>query len=274
MLEFVVDVETCIGCGQCASDCPAMIIDMTTGIPVIAGDMEQYCIGCLHCVAICSEGSVAILGHGPQDGLELPGRMPDPEQVELLIKGRRSVRKYQDENIDQALIEKMVEVAWHAPSGHNDRQLLYTVIDDKEKLDELRIEAFIGLEKLIAENRLPKGMEMFIDIIEAWKTTGRDILFRGAPHLLIVSALEESASPLHDCLIGLTTFELYAQSKGVGTIWNGLAMLTITELVPSLQKMLGIPANHKIGYVMGFGYPAIQYERTIDRGKPQVNWVN
>ncbi|KJS03362.1 MAG: nitroreductase [Desulfobulbaceae bacterium BRH_c16a] len=273
MLRFVVDVETCIGCGQCASDCPAMIIDMNKGIPGIDGDKEGYCIGCLHCVAICSEGSVSILGHGPQDGLELPGKMPDPEQVELLIKGRRSVRKYQDKNIDPELIDKMLEVAWHAPSGHNDRQLLYTVVDDKALVDALRTEAFAGLEKLIAENLLPEGMEMFIDIIEAWKSSGRDILFRGAPHLLIVSALEESASPLQDCLIGLTTFELYARSCGVGTIWNGLATLTITDLVPSLQQRLGIPENHRIGYAMGFGYPAIQYERTINRGKPQVNRV-
>lgn len=273
MLEFVVDVETCIGCGQCASDCPAMIIDMTAGLPVIAGDMEQYCIGCLHCLAICTEGSVSILGQGPQDGMELPGRLPDPDQLELLIKGRRSVRKYQDRNIDPSLIDKMLEVAWHAPSGHNDRQLLYTVVDDKAVVDGLRTEAFAGLEKLIAEKRLPAGMEMFVDIIEAWKASGRDILFRGAPHLLIVSALEESASPLQDCLIGLATFELYARSCGVGTIWNGLAMLTIADLVPALQQRLGIPDNHRIGYVMGFGYPAIRYERTVSRGKPRVNRV-
>jgi nitroreductase/Pyruvate/2-oxoacid:ferredoxin oxidoreductase delta subunit len=273
MLEFVVDMETCIGCGQCASDCPAMIIDMTTGLPVIAEDLQDYCIGCLHCVAICSEGSVSILGHDPEDGLRLPGRMPDPEQLELLIKGRRSVRNYQDKNIDPLLIDKMLEVAWHAPSGHNDRQLLYTVVDDKAVIDGLRAEAFAGLEKLIAEKRLPAGMEMFVDIIEAWKASGKDILFRGAPHLLVVSALEESASPFQDCLIALTTFELYAQSCGVGTLWNGLATLTITELVPSLRQRLGIPENHRIGYVMGFGYPAIRYERTVDRGKPPVNRV-
>ncbi len=274
MLDFTIDLETCIGCGQCASDCPAMIISMETGIPAIAPDLEQFCIHCMHCVAICSEGSVSVHGYGPQQGAPLPAKiMPEPEQMAMLIKARRSVRNYRDENLEPQLIDKLIEVAGHAPSGHNDRQLLYTVVDDKGVLFDLREDAIAGLEKLIKENKLPEGMEMFGDIIEAWRKSATDILFRGAPHLLIVSAPDESAAPVPDCLIALTTFELYAQSHGIGTIWNGLAMLTISELVPSLKKRLGIPEDHQIGYVMGFGYPAIQYERTIDRGKPQVNRI-
>ncbi len=275
MLDFTIDVETCIGCGQCASECPAMIISMETGIPTIAQDVESFCIRCMHCVAICSEGSVSILGYGPHEGIPLSSeKMPKPEQVETLIKGRRSVRNYQDKNVDPALIEKLLEVAGQAPSGHNDREMLYTLVDDKGIVYDLREEALAGLEKLIKEQKLPEGMEMFNDIIEVWKSTGKDILFRGAPHLLIVSALEESASPVQDCIIALTTFELYAGSRGIGTIWNGLATLTLTELVPSLKNRLGIPDDHTIGYVMGFGYPAVRYERTIDRGTPNINRVH
>lgn len=274
MLDFIIDVETCIGCGQCSTDCPAMIISMETGIPTIAPDLEQFCISCMHCVAICSEGSVSIRGYGPHEGSTLPSEnMPKPEQLELLIKGRRSMRNYRDENLDPLLIEKLIEVAGHAPSGHNDRQLLYTLVNDKGIVFDLREDAIAGLEKLVKEKKLPEGLDMFVDIIEAWKDTGTDILFRGAPHLLVVSAPAENAAPSQDCLIALTTFELYAQSYGIGTIWNGLAMLTISELVPSLKKRLGIPEDHQIGYVMGFGYPAIQYERTIHRGKPLVNKV-
>lgn len=270
----MIDLETCIGCGQCASDCPAMIISMATGVPTITPDLESFCIRCMHCVAICSEGSVSIHGYGPQEGAPLPSKiMVMPEQMEMLIKRRRSVRNYRDENLNPKLIDKLLEVAGHAPSGHNDRQLLYTLVDDKGVLFDLREEAITGLEKLFNEKKLPEGLDMFADIIEAWKKSGTDILFRGAPHLLIISALDESAAPLQDCLIALTTFELYAQSHGIGTIWNGLAMLTISELVPSLKKRLAIPEDHRIGYVMGFGYPAIQYERTINRGKPQVNRI-
>lgn len=274
MLKFEIDMETCIGCGECASDCPAMIISMDTGFPVIAEEVEQYCIRCLHCVAICSEGSVSIHGYSPEQGEQLDSKkLPDPDALELLIKGRRSIRNYQDKNIDPSLIEKLIEVASHAPSGHNDRGLLFTVVDDKGVIHDLREEALEGVEQLIKDGALPEGMEMFRDILEVWKTSGQDILFRGAPHLLIVSALKESAAPLHDSIIALATFELYASSYGIGTIWNGLTTLTISELVPALKDRLGIPKDHTIGYVMGFGLPAVQYGRTIERGIPKINRV-
>lgn len=274
MLNFTIDTETCIACGQCASDCPAMIISMETGLPTIHPDLEQFCIGCMHCVAICSEGSVSILGYGPQEGVEFSKDMwPEPEKMEALIKGRRSTRNYQERNVDSALINKLVEVASHAPSGHNDRGLLFTLLDDKGCVFDLREKTFEELDTLIEANKLPEGMEMFIDISNAWKHSGKDILFRGAPHLLIVSASEECAAPLHDAIIALSTFELYAASKGIGTIWNGLATLTISEILPSLRTTLGIPEDHKIGYVMGFGLPAINFKRTINRGAPNINKV-
>lgn len=274
MLNFVIDQETCISCGQCASDCPAMIISMESNLPTIHKDLEQFCIRCMHCVAICSEGSVSILGYGPEEGSELKGRrLPQPAEMELLVKGRRSTRNYQNRNVDTALLDKLIEVASHAPSGHNDRGLLFTLLDDKGTVHDLREKAFDGLEILIQAGKLPAGMEMFIDIIGAWKHSGKDILFRGAPHLLIVSADKDSASPLQDAIIALSTFELYCASHGLGTIWNGLATLTISELVPSLKTALGIPESHEIGYVMGFGLPAIRYKRTINRGAPKINRV-
>ncbi len=274
MLDFTIDIETCIGCGQCASDCPAMIISMEKNLPQISADLEQFCIGCMHCVAICSEGSVSILGYGPEQGVELKGiTLPSPEKMEILIKGRRSTRNYQDKNVNAELIEKLVQVASHAPSGHNDRQLLYTLIEDKGTVYDLREEAFDGIEKLINAGELPEGMEMFVDIMNVWKANGKDILFRGAPHMLIVSANRESASPLHDAIIALSTFDLYCASHGLGTIWNGLATLTISELVPSLKAKLRIPEDHEIGYVMGFGHPAIRFKRTINRGNPKINRI-
>jgi nitroreductase/Pyruvate/2-oxoacid:ferredoxin oxidoreductase delta subunit len=274
MLNFTIDVETCIGCGQCASDCPAMIINMEGTLPVIPENLEQFCIRCMHCVAVCSEGSVSILGYGPEEGAELAGaELPTPGQVELLIKKRRTVRNYQDKNVDSELIDSLIKVASHAPSGHNDRQLLYTLVADKGVVYDLREEAYAGLEQLVQARELPEDLEMFADLLEAWKSSGKDILFRGAPQLLIVSASEESASPLHDSIIALTTFELYAQSHGLGTFWNGLITLAISELLPSLRKRLAIPEDHQIGYAIGFGLPAIDYKRTIERAAPEINRV-
>jgi ferredoxin len=274
MLNFKIDGEACTGCGTCVEDCPALIISMDDGLPGIEENIEQYCIRCMHCVAVCPEGAVSIHEYSPEQGDRFePDRLPDPASLELLIKGRRSIRAYRDTNVDSALIDKILEVASHAPSGHNDRGLLYTLIDDKDGIDALRDEVFTGVEKRMENGTLPKDSEMFREIIEMWKMSGKDILFRGAPHLLVVSAPEDNAAPLHDAVIALTTFELYARDCGLGTIWNGLATLVISELVPELRDSLGIPKDHRIGYVMGFGFPDVHYARTIERGAPRINRV-
>jgi nitroreductase/NAD-dependent dihydropyrimidine dehydrogenase PreA subunit len=273
MFDFHVDREKCIGCGQCAADCPMAIIAMEENLPVIPAANEERCIHCLHCFAICETGAIAIHGNKAEEGVSLDEGLPSPEQMEVLIKGRRAIRNYLNENLDPALIDRMLAVAWHAPSGKNDRRLLFTVVDDRKVLERIREEAMAVLSILVEEGKLPAGMEFFADIVKAWQTQKIDILFRGAPHLLVVSAPYDCASPLPDAVIALTTFELFAQSLGVGTVWNGLTKLTIAELVPSLRSQLGIPDNHMIGYAMSFGWPAVRYARTAPRKNPMINRV-
>lgn len=273
MLDLHVDQEKCIGCGLCAADCPMAIIAMESGLPVIAAENEDRCIRCLHCFAICESGAISIHGNRAEESISLDGNLPTPEQMELLIKARRAIRNYRNENLDPALIDRLLEVAWHAPSGRNERRLLFTVIDDRKVMDRLREEAMAALSVLEAEGKFPPGMEFFTDIVTAWQTQKIDILFRGAPHLLVVSAPSDCVSPLPDSVIALTTFELFAQSLGVGTVWNGLAKITIADLVPSLRLRLGIPENHLVGYVMGFGRPAVKYARTVVRKPTMVNRV-
>ncbi len=273
MLNFAVDHEKCIGCGLCAADCPMAIIAMESDLPVIAAENEDRCIRCLHCFAICESGAIAIHGSRVEESLALDGNLPTPEQMELLIKARRAIRNYRNENLDPALIDRLLEVAWHAPSGRNDRRLLYSVVDDRMVLDRIREEAMAVLAALVEAGTLPLGLEFFADIVMAWQTQKIDILFRGAPHLLVVSAPYDCAAPLPDCVIALATFELFAQSLGVGTVWNGLAKITIADLVPSLRQRLGIPENHLVGYVMGFGRPAVRYARTAVRKSPMINRV-
>lgn len=273
MLNFELDHEKCNGCGLCAADCPVAIIAMEAGLPVITAENEDRCIRCLHCFAICESGAISIHGARVEESLSLDGNLPTPEQMELLIKARRAIRNYRNENLEPALIDRLLEVAWHAPSGRNDRRLMFTVVDDRKVLARLRDEAMAVLSVLAGEGKFPPGMEFFADIVEAWQTQKIDILFRGAPHLLVVSAPYDCASPLPDSIIALATFELFAQSLGVGTVWNGLAKITIADLVPSLRLRLGIPENHLVGYVMGFGRPVVRYARTAVRRPPMINRV-
>lgn len=271
MIDFNVNQQTCIKCGNCAGDCPARIISMGEGFPFITQEKEAGCYRCQHCLTICPTASVSILGLDPKNSLPLPGNMPAAEQMELLIKGRRAVRQYKPENLDAEVLQRLLEVASYSPSGMNARQVRFTVVDDREKLAKLRDDVMSGLGRIVKENKLPEGMEFFADFYRAWDEKGIDILFRGAPHFLVVSAPQNIVTPVQDCLIAMTTFELFAQTLGVGTVWDGLAKWAINDLLPEFRNRLGIPADHVIGYAMAFGTPAVHYARTAQHVPHQIH---
>ena len=273
MLDFTINPSTCTRCGECVADCPARIIVMEEGLPTIAPEKEVACYRCQHCLTICPTGAVSILGLTPTGSRPLAGGYPDADKLETLIKGRRSVRRYRPENLEPELLQRLLDVAWHAPTGMNSRDVLFTLVDDREKLAGLRDEVMAGLGRLVREAKLPEGMEFFADFVRVWEEKGMDILFRGAPHLLIASAPRQGACPVPDCLIALSYFELFAQNLGVGTVWNGLTKWAINDLLPETRQRLGIPEEHVIGYVMSFGRPALRFHRTVQRGPAAVNRV-
>ena len=266
MLNFLVNQQVCTKCGQRVADCPPRIIAMESGFPGIAPEKESLCYKCQHCLAICPTAAISILGLQPEESRPLAGNFPDPGQLEILIKGRRSVRRYKEENLDPALLQQLLEVAWHAPTGVNSRQVLFTVVDDRAKMAQLRDEVLAGLRLVVQEDGLPEGRGYFADFVRMWDEEQIDVLFRGAPHLLIASVPANVPTPLPDCVIALSYFELFAQANGVGTVWDGLAKWAINDLVPTARRTLGIPDDHLIGYVMAFGPPAVHYSRTVQHG--------
>ena len=271
MLDFNVNRSTCTRCGQCAGDCPARIIILAEdGYPTIEAEKESICYKCEHCLAVCPTGAISILGLKASDSLTLSGGYPDPDELECLIKGRRSVRRYENENLDPELFQRLLDVAWHAPTGVNSRQVRFTVLDEKSKVAQLRNEVMAGLARLIEEDAFPEGKEFFARFYHLWEKHKVDILFRDAPHLIITSAPKSTSCSTEDCLIALSYFELFANSCGVGTLWDGLAKWAINDLLPETRQFLGIPEDHHFGYVMLFGKPAVHYARTVQHTQPLI----
>lgn len=271
MLQFRVDEERCIQCGECALDCPMGVIVMN-GYPKLI--YEADCIRCQHCLAVCPTAAVSILGKEPEASTELKGNLPDPASLATLIKGRRTVRRYRDRDLAPELIDHLLEVSCHAPTGVNAQGVLFTVVRERAVMQRLREYLLGRLLKLKESGGLPAGLagQYLGRTAKAWQEEGKDILFRGAPHLLITSAPAEAPCPVQDSLIALTTFQLMAQAHGVGTVWNGICMMALA-VCPDVVRRLGIPQNHTLGYAMAFGSPAVEYQRTVQRGPAQVNVV-
>jgi nitroreductase/NAD-dependent dihydropyrimidine dehydrogenase PreA subunit len=274
MLDFEIQKESCTRCGQCVADCPARIIALAEdGYPFIAIEKEASCYKCQHCLAICPTGSVSIFGLDPAVSRSVTGGYPDSEQLETLIKGRRSVRRYRNENLDPALFQRLLDVAWYAPTGVNSRQVRFTVLDSKDKSARFRDEVMAGLGKLVKENAFPAGTEYYANFVRIWEKHHIDLLFRDAPHLLVTSAPKNVATPVQDCLIALSYFELFAQANGVGTVWNGLVNRVISDLLPETRQRLGIPDDHVVGYAMVFGKPDVHFVRTVQHAPALIHRV-
>jgi len=271
MIHFQIDEERCIQCGECAEDCPAGIISLEE-YPMVTD--EDKCLRCQHCLAVCPTGAVSILGKNPAASTLLKENTPDPEKLETLIKGRRSVRRYSSRELDTALIDELLDIAWHAPTGVNAQSVLFTVVRDGSVMNGLRKEVMTELAQLKEGGKLPPGFagQYLGGAVKAWQKDETDIIFRGAPHLLVTSAPKDAPCPVQDTHIALTTFQLMAHARGVGTVWDGMFMMVLS-VIPDLAVRLGIPENHIIGYAMVFGEPAVEYHRTVQRGSARVNVV-
>lgn len=264
MLQFNVNSSQCTRCGLCVRDCPAQIIRQEgAAVPYIAPDQEPLCYQCQHCLAICPTAALSILGRDPLDSLPLTG-LPDLDQVERFVRGRRSIRQYRDENVTPALINRLLTTLANVPTGVNRRELTFTVIDDRAIMQGIRTKVYRELADAPA-GHVP---EYLGNAASAYQEQGIDRVFRGAPHALVVSAPPDAPCPSQDVALAVAYFEFLAQSAGLGTVWWGM-MRSILEALPELKPLVGLPSDH-VYYAMLFGVPAVHFTRTVQRDDAAV----
>jgi nitroreductase/NAD-dependent dihydropyrimidine dehydrogenase PreA subunit len=264
MLDFAVNPDRCDRCGRCVEDCPASIIHLEDGaLPAIAPTDEDGCLHCQHCLAVCPPGAISILGRSPDRSLPLsPAALPSLEQMDLLVRGRRSVRRYRDLDVDGGLLDRLLRALANAPTGANRQELTFRVAGDRQVLRDLRERVYHASIDAVDAGRLPSdsGVAQFA---RTFYGSGRDIVFRGAPHLLIASAPPDAPCGHEDVALALAYFELMAHSAGLGTVWCGLLRMAL-EALPQLKPLFGLPAEHYY-YAMLFGVPDVLYARTVQR---------
>ncbi len=254
---FEIDKEKCIHCGLCIKDCSANAIEFDENkIPVMD---ENKCFKCQHCLAVCPTGALSVCGKKPENSDKIYSQ--DPDMILNLIKSRRSVRHYKKENLDSEKMDKLKNMLNWVPTGCNFHKLHFAFIDDVEVMDEFRkyvndivVDALTKKSVKVIVNKFAKRLQSFLN--------GDDVIFRGAPHMVVVSTPPNA--PCHDVdpMIALSYFELYAHSMNVGTCWCGLAEFCLL-VMPELAEYLEIPDGYKPSYVMLFGEPDIKYARTV-----------
>ena len=261
-LDFTVDSDKCVQCDACVMDCPAGIISRSGNLPRVSAEEETNCIKCQHCLAVCPSGAIGVFGLRPENSIELTAeKLPSAQQMHTLLRGRRSVRQYREESVPSSLIDELLATLSNAPTGCNDMDLHFLVVDSKAMMQLLLGRIIESLEEKMRGNAALPGM--MSAAVSAYRQGGADIFFRGAPHLLIVSAGERATCPKEDIDLSLAYFELLAACSGLGTTWCGFLKF-IVDAAPELRPCLGLGADTQF-YAMLFGYPGVQYARTVQR---------
>ena len=212
--KFVVDIEACVGCGKCVKVCPGGILRLNPSQKAEIADFKEFgwngCWKCEHCLAVCPMGAISIFGHRPENSLPMVDCTIAAPAMDSLIANRRSCRRYKDKNVDTAVINDMLGRLSGAPNGGNKQQVEFTLIDDRVQMDHFRQIVYSRMEALAAQGIYPKGFskEAYEDMKRWEKTVRPDMLFCGAPHILIPHAPFGHGEPIQDVVIAGTYLSL------------------------------------------------------------------
>jgi nitroreductase/NAD-dependent dihydropyrimidine dehydrogenase PreA subunit len=268
-----VDQDKCKRDGICASVCPMYIIELKTkeAYPAMVNGGDELCIRCGHCVAVCPHGAISHeimhTGECPSLKKEL---IVQPDQIEQLLKSRRSIRTYKKQQVERDLLAKLIELAAFAPSGHNAQPVNWKVIYDSDEVSRLAGIVADWMRSQIAESA-PLATTLHMDrVLAAWEA-GNDRICRGAPHVIVAHALENERTAPAGCTIALTYLELATLSFGLGACWAGYFNLAANSW-PPMAEALDFPEGHVSFGAMMVGYPKFKYQRIPLRNEPIISW--
>ncbi|ROR25853.1 nitroreductase [Mobilisporobacter senegalensis] len=158
------------------------------------------------------------------------------------IKKRRSTRVFLPEQIPAEELDIIIDAGLSAPSGHNRQSWHFTVVQNKELLNELSNET-----KQVGKN---------IDdaFVQQLANNEKFHVFYDAPTVVVVSGDINGFMPETDCAAATQNMLIAAESLGVASCWVGyITYLLSSDKGKEYKRQLGIPADHIPYYAVALG---------------------
>ncbi len=292
----IIDLEKCTLCKQCISVCPQQILVFDGGT---VKTTEQECMLCSHCYTVCRFGAIrfdpealtaiAMKSFSYREKVFEPGAF-NPSDLVNIVRSRRSVRKFRDDPVSDSILSDLIEFAVTAPSGSNCQTWEFLAVNGRDKVWNLALEIrkfFIKLNRL-AKNPLVRYLSVpfigtaliryyneHIESVEMGlkeSEEGKDILFHGAPALIIIHGKTVGSTPVEDAQYASYNITLLAHALGLGTCYIGYAVESINRS-SSIKGYLGIPSENRIFAVLAAGFPDVKFEKLALRKKYQARIV-
>lgn len=165
------------------------------------------------------------------------------------ILNRRSVRSYQQKQISDEELNMILKAGTYAPSAMNQQSSHFTVIQNKEVINEL---VTLGKEA-INQNRNP---------------------FYDAPTVILVFAKKDNIAPIHDASLAIENMFLAAASLNIGSCWiHCVNRIFNTEKGKELQKKIDVSDEYMIVGSCILGYPTETAKEPAPRKNDFINIV-
>lgn len=270
-----INIEKCIGCGQCVNDCFPKDIELIEGKAKIN---NIACIKCGHCIAVCPKDAVTTDEYDMNDVKSYVKEEFDIDGDNLLnfIKFRRTVRQFKNREVEEEKLLKIIEAGRFTQTGSNMQDVSYIVVRKEiQKLKALALETLkqTGEQMLAAPSseitavtKRYAGMwiKMYEDYLE--KPSVNDRLFFNAPAVIIVTANSDINGGLAS-----SNMELLANALGLGTFFSGF-FIRAAQNNEKIKEFLGIQEGKLMVSCMVIGYPDVTYLRTVPRKSADINW--
>ena len=265
MSLVTISHENCRKDGSCRAVCPLDLFTLDEeGFPDFREGADTSCIACGHCVAVCPNDAVRheMISHKDSPLIDYTMEV-HPDALVQLLKCRRSIREFRQEPVPEETIKSLIDATRWAPTAVNRQPVRWLVVRNSSEMNRLA-----GL--VVDWLRQAAGASRYSLFIDHWEQ-GRDMILRGAPHLVVTFAQNDWKWSQVDCTIALANFEIAAVAHGIGTCWAGLLTSAVREHAP-LRETLGIPDGHDVYGAMMFGLPKYKYRRIPQRHEASVEW--
>lgn len=264
-----VDQEKCIRCSICADVCPVDVIQMGEHGPE---DTGNHCIACGHCVAVCPREALNNLK------APLSNQMPlektnaiNAATAANFLRARRSIRCYKPAAVPREKLLQLLNIARLAPTGGNSQGISYCVVDHPDTLKQITAATIDWMEESM--KAASPMAAYFKGVVAKYRSTGHDVILRGAPCLVIAMAPNSFMPRGRDNThFSLAYAELYAPTIELGTCWAGFFEACALSGYQPLLDLLKLPANTTVTGGIMVGYPKYTYKRLVDRKPLQVIW--
>jgi nitroreductase len=141
------------------------------------------------------------------------------------IRARRNVRSYLPDSVPADDLDRIAEAGWRAPSASNRQHWDFVIVTDRDQLQELST---------------------------VWRGAGHIAAALAAIALVVPAPEDERTKLIDQYALGQATMAMTiaATDRGLGTGHSSVGDQD------KARKILGVPDDHIVSFLLGIGYPA------------------